>query len=81
MLSVCIRSATQAQRDHKIIHARNFRVQPQAIMSSSIVDLSRVNSYSGRLADVGDVGGTVYPSKELMLLKDRVSVIRFSNNM
>ena len=54
-------TATQAQRDHEIIHARNFRVQPQAIMGSSIVE-SHVNSYSGRLADVGDVGGTVYPS-------------------
>ena len=31
-------NATQAQRDHKIIHARNFRVQPQAIMGSSIVE-------------------------------------------
>ena len=31
-------TATQAQRDHKIIHARNFLVQPQAIMGSSIVD-------------------------------------------
>ena len=31
-------NATQAQRDHKIIHARNFRVQPQATMGSSIVD-------------------------------------------
>ena len=31
-------TATQAQRDHKIIHARNFRVQPQAIMGSSMVD-------------------------------------------
>ena len=31
-------TATQAQRDHEIIHARNFRVQPQAIMGSSIVD-------------------------------------------
>ena len=31
-------SATQAQRDHKIIHARNFRVQPQAIMGTSIVE-------------------------------------------
>ena len=30
--------ATQAQRDHKIIHARNFRVHPQAIMGSSIVE-------------------------------------------
>ena len=30
-------TATQAQRDHEIIHARNFRVQPQAIMGSSIV--------------------------------------------
>ena len=38
VLSVCIRSATQAQRDHKIIHARNFRVQPQAIMGSSIAE-------------------------------------------
>ena len=38
VLSVCIRTATQAQRDHKIIHARNFRVQPQAIMGSSIVE-------------------------------------------
>ena len=31
-------TATQAQRDHEIIHARNFRVQPQAIMGSSIVE-------------------------------------------
>ena len=31
-------SATQAQREHKIIHARNFRVQPQAIMGSGIVE-------------------------------------------
>ena len=31
-------TATQAQRDHNIIHARNFRVQPHAIMGSSIVD-------------------------------------------
>ena len=30
--------ATQAQRHHKIIHARNFRVQPQAIMGSGIVE-------------------------------------------
>ena len=35
---IILRSATQAQRDHKIIHARNFRVQAQAIMGSSIVD-------------------------------------------
>ena len=31
-------TATQAQRDHEIIHARNFRVQPQATMGCSIVD-------------------------------------------
>ena len=31
-------TATQAQRDHEIIHARNFCVQPQAIMGSGIVD-------------------------------------------
>ena len=31
-------NATQAQRDHKIIHARNFCVQPQAIMGSGIVE-------------------------------------------
>ena len=37
-LPVFLRTATQAQRDHKIIHARNFRVQPHAIMGSSIVD-------------------------------------------
>ena len=30
--------ATQAQRDHKIIHARNFRVQTQAIMGSGITE-------------------------------------------
>ena len=40
-----------------------------------------MTSFSGKLADVGDVGGTVYPSKGLMLLKDCVSVIRFSNIM
>ena len=28
-----------------------------------------MTSFSGKLADVGDVGGTVYPLKELMLLK------------
>ena len=37
-LPVLFRTATQAQRDHKIIHASNFRVQPQAIMGSGIVD-------------------------------------------
>ena len=37
-LPVFFWTATQAQRDHEIIHARNFRVQPQAIMGSSIVD-------------------------------------------
>ena len=31
-------NATQAQRDHKIIHARNCRVQPQSIMGSGIVE-------------------------------------------
>ena len=31
-------TATQAQRDHGIIHTRNFCVQPQAIMGSGIVD-------------------------------------------
>ena len=31
-------NATQAQGEHKIIHARNFRVQPQAIMGSGIVE-------------------------------------------
>ena len=31
-------TVTQAQRDHEIIHARNFYVQPQATMGSSIVD-------------------------------------------
>ena len=29
---------TQTQRDHETIHTRNFRVQPQATMGSSIVD-------------------------------------------
>ncbi len=37
-LPVLFWTATEAQRDHKIILARNFRVQPQAIMGSSIVD-------------------------------------------
>ena len=40
-----------------------------------------MTNFSGKLADVGDVRGTVYPSKGLMLLKDFVSVIRFSNIM
>ena len=31
-------TATQAQRDHEIIHTRNFCLQPQATMGSSIVD-------------------------------------------
>ena len=30
--------ATHAQRDRKIIQARNFRVHPQAIMGSGIVE-------------------------------------------
>ena len=37
-LPVFLRTATQAQRDHEIIQTRNFRVQPHAIMGSSIVD-------------------------------------------
>ena len=37
-LPVFLWTATQAQRDHKIIHAGNFRVQPHATMGSSIVD-------------------------------------------
>ena len=37
-LPVFFRTATQALRDHKIFHARNFRVQPHATMGSSIVD-------------------------------------------
>ena len=37
-LPVFFWTATQAQRDHKIIHARNFRVQPHATMGSGIVD-------------------------------------------
>ena len=37
-LLVFLRTATQAQRDHKIIHASNLRVQPQANMGSGIVD-------------------------------------------
>ena len=36
--AITLWNATQAQRDHKIIHARNFRVQPQAIMGSSIAE-------------------------------------------
>ena len=31
-------SATQAQRELRYVHARNFRVQPRAIMGSSIVE-------------------------------------------
>ena len=37
-LPVFLWTATQVQRDHEIIHARNFRVQPHATMGSSIVD-------------------------------------------
>ena len=37
-LPIFFRTATQAQRDHKIFQTRNLRVQPQAIMGSSIVD-------------------------------------------
>ena len=35
---VILRNATQTQRDHRIIHGRNFGVQPQAIMGSGIVE-------------------------------------------
>ena len=37
-LPVFFGTATQAQRDHEIFHTRNFRVQPQAIMGSVIVE-------------------------------------------
>ena len=37
-LPVFFWTATQAQRDHEIIHTRNFRMQLQATMGSSIVD-------------------------------------------
>ena len=37
-LPVFLQTATQAQRDHEIFQTRNFRVQPHAIMGSSIVD-------------------------------------------
>ena len=37
-LPVFLWTATEAQRDNEIIHTRNFRVQPQATMGSSIVD-------------------------------------------
>ena len=40
-----------------------------------------MTSSSGRLADVEDVGWYCLPGLELMLLKDCVSVIRFSNIM
>ena len=36
--AITLWNATQAQRDHKIIHARNFCVQPQAFMGSGIVE-------------------------------------------
>ena len=58
---IILRSATQAQRDHKIIHARNLRVQPQAIMGSGIVRVCCMTSSSGRLADVGDLGWYCLP--------------------
>ena len=35
---IILRSATQAHRELRYFHARNFRVQPQAIMGSSIVE-------------------------------------------
>ena len=37
-LPVFFSTATQAQRDHEIFQTRNFRVQPQAIMGSGIVE-------------------------------------------
>ena len=40
-----------------------------------------MTSSNGRLADVGDVGWYSLHRLELMLLKDCVSVIRFSNTM
>jgi len=53
-----------------------------AIMGSSIVWVSCANSYSGGLADVGDVGWYGPPDRKVLaLLKDYVSVIRFSNTM
>ena len=41
-----------------------------------------MNIYSGELADVGDVGWYGPPDRKVLaLLKDYVSVIRFSNTM
>ena len=41
-----------------------------------------MNSYSGRLVDVGDVGWYCLPDRKVLaLLKDYVSVIHFSNIM
>ena len=40
-----------------------------------------MTSSSGMLADVGDVGWYCLPGLELMLLKDCVMTIRFSNTM
>ena len=41
-----------------------------------------MNSYSGRLADVGDVGWYGLPVRKVQMLpKDYVSVIHFSNTM
>ena len=37
-LPIFLRTATQALRDHKIFQTGNFRVQPQAIMGSGIVE-------------------------------------------
>ena len=37
-LPVFFWTATQAERYHETIHTRNFRVQPQAIMGSGIVE-------------------------------------------
>src|SRR3954470_4917332 len=61
---IILRSATQDQRELRYFHARNFPVQPQAIMDQQVEGCRLV--WSTR-------------SKELMFLKDCVPIIRFSN--
>ena len=51
---IIIWNATQAQRDHKTIHARNFYVQPQCHYGLWHSWVCCVSSFSGGLADVGE---------------------------
>ena len=75
-------TTTQAQRDHEIYSQQKLPCAATIYYGLQHSGLSRANSYSGRLADVGECRCNGLPDRKVLaLLKDYVSVIRFSNTM